>query len=226
MGRLTQVQKRDEFQVLLNTLAGDLGRVNDRVTLYRKLTRARKSSHSKAFINAPTFWSLVLGTLQDAALQGLARAYDQRENNDVITLKTALDTIHSQPRFLLDGITLDYNQLKADLRSVSHRTNSSVKHLMLWRNNLFAHRNANKILSGRILGSEHPLKWKEIETLLVTGLDIVNRYSALFFATITSRNVVGDDDYLGLLSVLQADWESWDKKPAEQLRAESSASSL
>lgn len=127
MGRLTQVQKRDEFQVLLNTLAGDLGRVNDRVTLYRKLTRARKSSHSKAFINAPTFWSLVLGTLQDAALQGLARAYDQRENNDVITLKTALDTIHSQPRFLLDGITLDYNQLKADLRSVSHRTNSSVK---------------------------------------------------------------------------------------------------
>jgi hypothetical protein len=205
MGRLTQVRKRAEFQLLLNTLAGDLGRVTDRLTLYRKLRKARKGSFSKAFINAPAFWSAVQGSLHDAAIHGLARAYDQREQRDVLTLKTVLDTIYSAPRFLMDGVTLDHNQLRADLRAVSHRTNPSVKHLMLWRNNLFAHRSADKILSGRVLSTDYPLTWKEIEGLLETGFDIVNRYSDLFFATVTSRNVVGRDDYLSLLSLLQAD---------------------
>ena len=139
MGRLTQVQTREEFQRLLNTLASDLGRVTDRFTLYRKLSTARQSSHGKAFVNAPSFWSVVLGSLHDAALHGLARAYDQRKQNDVLTLRTLLDTIQSEPPFLMDGIRLDHQQLKADVRAVSHKTNPSVNHLMMWRNKLFAH---------------------------------------------------------------------------------------
>jgi len=212
MGRLTQVQKREEFKLLLHTLASDLGQVNDRVALYRNLRRARKSSHSKAFINAPTFWCLVLGSLQDAALQGLARAYDQRDRTDVLTLKHMLDTIQSEPHFLMNGIAIDRNQLEKDLRFVSRRTNASVKHLMLWRNKLFAHRNADKLLTGRILSTDHPLTWKEIGTLSETGFAIVNRYSDLLFATVTTRNTDGDDDYLGVLSLLQAGWEGLDKK--------------
>ena len=63
------------------------------------------------------------------------------------------------------------------------------------------------------------MPWTDVETLLKTAFDIVDRYSHLFFATVTSRNVIGHDDYLGLLSVLQTDWEAWDKKLAEQVRA-------
>ena len=162
------------------------------------------------------FWSTVYGALSDAALYGLARAYDQ--NDDALTLRTLLETISSDPIFLRRPEDFDLHQLEEDLRSVRHDGNRAVAHLMIWRHKFFAHRDPTKIANMQKLSDDYPITWDEIRTLLDTGLTIANRYGLAFFRTVTSRNVHGHNDYLHVLKVLEAHYAAVHAGFMEQLR--------
>ena len=142
---LRLVRDASQLQTVLNTLSTDLGRANDYLTLLDAL-RKQGQHFWRAFIPAPAFWHVVRAALQDAGLQGLARAYD--DDTQALSLRTMLQVIAAEPPFLVRPDSFDAVQLEADLSFVNQRTNPAVKHLMIWRNNLLAHRNGGKILRG------------------------------------------------------------------------------
>jgi hypothetical protein len=225
MGRklVAKIDTEEEFKLLLNVLLSDLGHVNDYLTLYENLGKSL-DGHWRGMSGSQAFWSTVYRALSDAALYGLARAYDQ--NDDALTLRTLLETIASDPAFLRRPEDFDRNQLEEDLRVVHHDTNRAVDHLMMWRHKFFAHRDPKKIINLQKLSDDYPITWDEIRTLVDTGLTIGNRYGLAFFRTATSRNVHGHQDYQIVLNVLEGHYAAVHARIMEQLRSAEEAERL
>lgn len=217
--RLMNNAIRDEadFKKVLAAICLDLGQALDHFTLFRNLMAAKQGAFTKAVSQSPTFWSLVYGGLQETTLFRLCRAYDQHDG--ALTLRTVLETISLRPAFLpAPANPLDERQLQTDLDSVSHETSRPVKHLMMWRHKLFAHRDAEKVVSERILGDDYPISYDEIGVLLDNGFGIVNRYSVAFFRTSNLPRIVGADDYLEVLRTLQDDVEAYEARVQDDIR--------
>jgi hypothetical protein len=200
------IQTEDDFGKIFAAICLDLGQALDRYTLFQNLMTAKQGPFTKAVSQSQTFWSLVYGSLQEATLFRLCRAYDQHDG--ALTLRTLLETIRLRPTFLpVPTDPIDTAKLQRDLDSVSHETSRPVKHLMMWRHKLFAHRDAEKIVSNRTLADDYPITYDEVGALLDNGFDILNRYSVKFFRTSNLPKMVGADDYLKVLQTLQDDVE-------------------
>src|SRR5262249_487681 len=113
---------------------------------------------------------------------------------------------------------IDDAQIDQDLASVRHETSRTVKHLMMWRHKLFAHRDAEKIISARTLADDYPITYDDIEALLETGFRILNPYNVAFFNTSSLREITGADDYLKVLKTLQGDVEAREARLKEEIR--------
>jgi hypothetical protein len=114
---------------------------------------------------------------------------------------------------------VDVTQLDADLAWVSENTNLVVKHLMMWRHKVYAHRDIRKTVSGD-LAATYPVTHDDVAKLLESGFDIVNRYNGVFFATHFMREILGLEDYDKVLRILQDRVEMWEAQlEAERQRA-------
>jgi hypothetical protein len=109
--------------------------------------------------------------------------------------------------------------LDADLNWSTEDTNPLVKHLMMWRHKVFAHRDVKKTLAGN-LAEQYPVTYDDVAALLERGFEIMNRYYGVFFSTYFSREVHSLGDYEKLLRTLQDRVELWEAKfEAERQRA-------
>jgi len=202
-----KIKNEDDLKRLLDALALDLGRVHDYLELFHKLMKAKRGRYTLALSQSQAFWSLVYGGLHDAAIAGLCRVYDQTNHDDVLTLRSLLETIQDRPDFLPASASLiTAVQLRRDIASVSKEKSVAVAHLSKWRNKLYAHRDATKILGGRTLADDAPLTYRDINVLVRRAFRIVNRYGKILFrSTYMARGLVGRDDYLALLKTLQTE---------------------
>ena len=154
---------------------------------------------------------------KEATLSRLCRAYDQ--DAGALTLRTLVETIKQRPAFLPAAQDpIDEAQLDADLASVSHEKSQVVKHLMMWRHKLAAHRDAGKIVGDRRLGDDYPITYDELDALMDNGFRIVNRYSVHFFSTSSLPEIIGADDYLKVLRTLQDDVEARAARLQEEVK--------
>ncbi|MDD5273916.1 MAG: hypothetical protein PHU14_14520 [Methylovulum sp.] len=85
-----------------------------------------------------------------------------------------------------------------DIDSVSEK-NPAVKKLIIWRNNLYAHKGAKMALNNGIL-QDNPLSKDEILELIDNAARIYNKYLILFKAESWSAMFVGGDDFKNLLN--------------------------
>jgi hypothetical protein len=111
----------------------------------------------------------------------------------------------------------DEKQLREDI-TFSSNENQLVKNLTIWRNNLFAHKSAGNIVSARKISTDYPLTEKEIDELLKKGIEILNRYSQLFRASVYSTKIIGHDDYKFVLESVKIRLDQIDRDIEEQLK--------
>jgi AbiU2 len=212
----SRMQTEDQFKTLLTTLSNDLGRVNDYLTLLRNLAEAQRGAYWRGMSQSQAFWSTVMRGLHDAALHGLARAYDHHA--DLLTLTTLLEVIDANPSFLTRPTDFDVEQLRNDVAFVHRDTNSAVARLRLWRNKFLAHRDAGKILDSWTLAEDAPLTDEDVKSLVENGFAILNRYGFALFNTGTTRDVHGHEDYVRVLKTLQESADTFVARFEEQLR--------
>ena len=228
--RVMRNKVRDDvdFGKLLEAIGSDLAQARDHYVLFKRLG-AEYRRYWRAFAQAPTFWHLTYRAQQDAFMFRLCRAYDQ--NLDALTLRTFLETVKSRPEFFgdaafrarkkdspyLESLASSRQkprpgQLTTDIKAVSQEHNSKVRSLMMWRHHFYAHRDAGKILDGRVLAIDHPLSHDDIERLIERGFRIINRYSYVFAASINARNMLGSDDVLRILEPLHSSAQAEDER--------------
>ena len=199
--------------------------------------------YTMEFQQSNTFWNFTLDALQDAAMIHLCRVFDQVTTS--LNLFNLLETIKANLHFFEDNhfrerlkdnafVELlakenrmpDKEQLDKDIWFVS-TSNPLVNKLMIWRNNIIAHRGAKISLGKNQILINNPLTKDELLTLLDESHEILNRYSSLFCASTYSRKVIQHDDYKSLLNFIrlgiqknrednEKQIERIKKKPAEQ----------
>ncbi len=211
------IQSDEELNHLLEALVLE---IVDAISYHRLFCNLVDSisTHRREFNQSNTFWSLTLDALREARLTRLCRVYDQKSNS--LNLVNLLDTIKGnlhlfkehyfrdrlQDNAFVDSLAQTKRlpsiaQLDEDIEFSSSR-NPLVKKLMIWRNNIVAHKGTKVALGKDQILADNPLPQPEMEQLLDRSLEIFNRYSSLYRASVWSRKVIGHDDYKSLLKFL------------------------
>jgi hypothetical protein len=227
-----KIGSSQEFGRLLNDLADEMVSACIHFRLYSDLEAARKS-YIKELNQSRTFWTLTFRAHLDTVLFRLCKIYDQHSSS--LNLRNLLDTIKANidifdteqfrerlkenpfvESLASSSTKPDLGQLEKDINFVSE-ANPSVKALVFWRQNFFAHKSAKHVAKNRKLADHYSLNLKEIEQLLKEGMCILNRYSRLFHANSYSTQIVGHDDYLNVLDAIRKILNQYKEKIAREI---------
>lgn len=222
-----------DFARLLDALTNELVEAQIHFSLYQDLVAAYPD-YAREFKESNTFWTLTLTAHLDATIVRLCKAYDQYKT--ALNLRNLLDTIRENllvfddPSFrerlkgnrFVDSLAAaprnpDPTQLQRDIESVSDN-DPLVKKLTIWRNNFYSHRSPGHALAPGALVKDYPLTLSDVSSLLRNGMEIMNRYSNLFSATLYSTDIVGRSDYKSLLKAVQEALDAHEAKIEEELR--------
>jgi len=107
-------------------------------------------------------------------------------------------------------------QLELDRRSVSIN-DTLVKKLTVVRHNFLAHRSRASALTPEVFGQQNLILFSEIKALIENGLEIMNRYSGLFDASVHTS--LFSDDYKRLLQAVREHLRTREELMAKQLDA-------
>lgn len=228
-----KIKSADELNKLLDALEFEIVDANIYHRLYSDLVNSRKD-YAREFSQSNTFWSFTFDALHDARMIRLCRVFDQESNS--LNLFNLLETIKANTHFfgkehfrqrLKDNAFVDSlaevdripneAQLDNDIRFASDQ-NPLVKKLMIWRNNIIAHRGAKVSLGKDEILADNPLSQQEIETLLDECFTISYRYSSLYRASGWLRNASGQDDYQSLLETIKLGLQKLDEEIEELTR--------
>ena len=227
------IRTGEELNQLLDALAYEIVDANIYHRLFCSLVDSI-STNQKEFRQSNTFWGLTLDALREARLTRLCRIYDQESNG--LNLVNLLDTIKAnlnlfeeehfrirlQGNAFIDSLAQEHRvppvaELNLDIEFSSIR-NPLVKKLMIWRNNIVAHKGTKVSLGKDQILADNPLSEAEMEQLLDRSFEIFNRYSSLYRASTWSRQIIGHDDYKSLLKFLNLGLKKWDEDLKKERR--------
>jgi hypothetical protein len=233
---ILSIKSQKDLNDLVDSLALEIVDANIYHRLLDGLSKAL-DENNRAYIQSKTYWYLATEALKDSILVRLCRFYDQEKNS--LCLYNLLETIKHHVSFfdkesfkqrLKDNPFVeslaeldrspDLNQLDIDIK-FSSNSNPIVKKLIVWRNNIIAHRASKNVLKNNKILEKHPLTTDEIKTLLDEGFSILNRYLYLYKVSSWSRQIVGHEDYKSIFSFMNLGLEKWDmdrKAELEKLR--------
>nr|WP_275976578.1 hypothetical protein [Geothrix alkalitolerans] len=190
---------------------------------YRKLFLAINNeiiNFPDVFAQSNTFWHYTTRSLSDSSLNALCRVFDTEDSAlslpNLLTIIT--DNLHcfSEQDFrarlaknpFVESLAEssrapDSNQLASDIEACS-TSNPLVQKLLIWRNNIFAHRGAKSTLKNFAILSSNEITWDEVVELSTMAIQIYNRYLSLFKAATWSTMLMGETDFISLLRFAQA----------------------
>ena len=212
-----KISNAEEFERLLNALCEEVVNACIHFRLYSDLEAAR-DQYSTSYQQSWTFWFLTFQAHLDTALFRLCKIYDQHDAS--LNLRNLLDTIEAnlgvfdtknfkerlKGNPFVDSLAKDakrpsVDDLKRDKDTVSD-VDPTVKALLFWRNNFFAHRSAKHVVEKKDLADHYALEMKAVESLSKNALRIVNHYSHLFRASHYSTQMVGHKDFEYILKTI------------------------
>lgn len=213
-----EIESAKQFEDLLTALAQEVVDANIHWHLLQDL-KGKAEEYSRELNESATFWSQTFQAHLQATIFILIRVYDG--NSKVLSLRNLLDTIEAnitifdkenfkerlKDNVFVESLAEDVRkpnaeQLGKDIEFSSDQ-NEVVNKLQIWRGNLFAHKSAKNVLSGKDITSEYPLNTNDIGILVKGSIDILNRYSQLFKAETYSTQMIGHDDYQFVLDSLR-----------------------
>ncbi|MBX3245019.1 MAG: hypothetical protein KF685_11225 [Acidobacteria bacterium] len=216
----------------MDAVADDLVQANCYYKLFREINDS-VNEYKTEMNQSRVFWSLTRDALLDAAILRLCRVYERRKDKNANSLGNLLNAIKQNPdmfefeQFRVRVETnkyinafeswkkLDESQLESDILFVSE-TNSAVKNLIYWRDKEFVHRDSTIVIRNIEIDDARLPTYSDYDSLLETGLDIVNRYSSLFHCCTYGRTLIGGEDYTYILKSLKKTGEAY----REKLKAE------
>ena len=216
-----KIETGEDLSRLLKALLAEIVNANSYYRLVCGLVNSRPT-HERAFLQSEVFWYLTENALKDACLLNLCRIYDQ--NSHSLNLVNLLHTIKANLHFFseadfrkrlfgnafVDALTPNeripkMEELERDIETVTaSQENKLVKKLMIWRNNIITHHNAQLPLGKNQILEDNPLIETEIQLLLKHSLNIFNEYSSLYgnYTQLPDLFILGQDDYKSLLGFI------------------------
>lgn len=207
---MVRIQDAQEFQGLLESLAGDVVDAHIHFRLYRDLSDALRK-HRNVVAQSEAFWSLTLQAHLHACVHRLCIVFDQEKSSLhlrswLVTIKENLH-IFDEENFrerlrdnpFVENLAKDPRRPdEADLdKDIALCTveDPLVKTLTIHRGSKVAHRSAKNVVAEKDVGDSHPLTFDDVEALLERSIGLLNKYSQLFASNTYSTQIIGHDDY-------------------------------
>jgi hypothetical protein len=208
------IESTQDLEKLLNALSYEIVNSNHFYTLYLNIHDSIHE-YSEEMNESSTFWFYTLRALSETAMFNLCRLYDTQKSSLSLLnlLKIIKKNLHyfSEEHFRerLKGNAFVENlsetaripnlcEIELDINSVNEK-NAAVQKLIIWRNNLYAHKGAKTTLNNSVL-QDNPLNRDEILELINNAHRIYNKYLVLFKAESWSAMFIGGDDFKHLLN--------------------------
>jgi hypothetical protein len=226
--------KSDEaIKILFDAIAKQIVDAKIYYRLLCDLIKARAYDY-KPFVQANTFWFLAFNAIKDAYMLRLCRIYDTessalsivhfleiiRSNQQAFTETNFNARVKNNPHpapLWHNGRIPNTDQLEKDFQATK-KNNPIVNKLVKWRNNMIAHTGTTSVLTKHKILVDNPLSEKEIEHLLDQGMDILNRYSSMFTGATWSPQIVGHDDYKGILRLVNLGLEKTEEDLNKEIK--------
>lgn len=206
----------EEFGRLVSAIAHDMVVATIHWRLHQRLV-ASASEFEREFNEARGFWGLTINAHRDVTLWRLGRLYDPTAGalglpNFLATIRKKLPNFDEGPfreRLAknphLESLASSTRrptkaQIQDDVDRVTAQNDPLVRALVDFRNGHLGHRDARAVLGQREF---HGLDASGISELLERAREIVNRYNQLYRATMSSVQMVGEDDYLSVLKSIR-----------------------
>ena len=179
-------------------LANELGIANTHFHLYKCLIAAQQGDCRMAFLQSWDFWNYTINAHIRAVLLGLCQLYDC--NKDAVQLNRFVETLLKSSSVKLSS--QEMKMCKADLNFLA--SDPAAIKLRKWRNKIIAHRDQNPVESRDVFVKQNNISIGEIEYLLATGFDIVERWAQHYSGRSPVQRISRDaDDYRFVLDCLQ-----------------------
>jgi len=193
-----------------------------------------KSSHLHELNQAPHFFNFTIKAHLDDALLTLSRIL--REQRDALTISEFLNFAEQnkgifttqafeqhqrhKPNFIEywtenhkpvtpENIEEDRQKLK----SLEH----TIDNLITWRDKVLAHTDRAFLLKGRIISKEYPLRRQQLQEVIESLVEILNRYSLAYDSSTFLEKFIGEDDVRHVMDYIRSHIEDR-KKQLEALR--------
>lgn len=226
------IKNHEELSTLIHALGNEIVDANIYHRLHSDLVGAL-DENEKVYIESQTYWYLVLTALRETSMIHLCRFYDQKTKS--LCLHNLLNTIRHHIQYFekdsfkerlkdnpfVDGLAEDnrlpdVDQLLEHIEFSSNK-NPLVKKLMIWRNNIYAHKGAKSILNEYLILKENEISPDECKILLDQGFKILNKYSDIYRASSWSRTIVGHDDYKALFKFFSIGFQKLDEERQQEI---------
>lgn len=158
----SSVVEREHFQLLTESIACDMQSLSFHWRLFQDLQTAVEEYETE-LNESRAFWQLTFEAHRDASLFRLCRLYDQ--HNSALNLKNWLLALRDTPQHFDPSKSCPCpTTLEADIASASD-SDTTVKKIVLLRNNLLAHRAIKPIVSPGTYSSHCSIPIADVNTL-------------------------------------------------------------
>jgi len=221
-----KIKSSEELNILLDNLRDEIIHANILSKLYNELYKSIDEYRAE-FGQSNTFWFYSLNSINNYCMTILCRIYDQHSKS--LNLYNLLDTINKNIKYFkadefrerlinnpfVDSLSKstripEKKQLEEDIKFAS-KDNLLVKKLIVWRNNIIAHKSPKILLGKGEILEENALTSDDLTELLDKCFEIYNRYSSLYRASTASRQVIGADDYKSVLKFMRLGLQKYEE---------------
>lgn len=181
----------DRFENELSFLIRELYEINSYSLLYKHLyNKKNEPEFLKAMNRAPAFFGLTIHSYQRMFVLGLSKICEKRnpKGKNIFSFLTFLEGHHSMIFSNTSSkkqIPIDYKMIAQHKIELDNHSNC-IDNLLAWRDKSYAHYDKKYIgENNQMLGKDFPIKYGEIEKLIISLGDILNSYQSAYKDTIT-----------------------------------------
>jgi len=194
-----------------------------------------KSSYLKELNQAPHFFTFTMRAHLDDALMTLSRIV--RKQKDAFTIWDFLDFVEKNSEIFSNEAFSKREREKPDydkdwIKSHAPITQKKIEedkqkllsleytinNLVIWRDKVIAHIDHKFLITGKIISKEHPLQRQQLEEVIDTIVNILNRYSYAYCSSTDSENIPGEDDVQSIMDFIRFYIQEQNKQAEETLR--------
>ena len=223
------------FQKYYSELIRQIINARAHLKLWERLEKY-KSSYLKELNQAPHFFTYTIRAHLDDALTTLSRIV--RKQEQALTISKFLDFVESNSEIFSDEAffkrerekpnhdedwvkshaPITQKEIEEDRKKL-RSLEQTVNNLNTWRDKVIAHIDQQFLLTGKIISEEYPLRHQQLEEVIETIVDILNRYSHAYDSSTWLEKIPGEGDVQYVMDFIRFYIQEREKQ-IEELRSQ------
>lgn len=231
-------QREEYFRKYYDRLIVEALHARAHLNLWERLEKYKATSYIDELNQARYFFTFTIKAHLDDVLLTLSRILDRHEdslsiwkfldfaqqNCQIFSTEAFRQRMMQEPNYdefwVKSHTPITLQEIEEDKQKLE-KLEQTVNNLTTWRNKVIAHIDRQFLLSGRIVSEEYPMQLQQLQEVVETLFQILNRYSGAYNSSSYARSYPGEDDVQFVMDCIRFYIQEW-KKQLEALKKQAS----